>query len=109
MPIRVEILEAERIPNGYGLAWRDFSRRITVCYPIPLNLILNSLRRLWHWSLLSFRMKHSVFDRMYQEGRQAGVKDMQSWRENFEQVAYNKGVDDGMKEVYRRIEKQLDD
>ena len=109
MKIRIEIEEAEQIPNGYGLAWRDFPRRVTICYPIPLNLILNLLRRLWHWSLLSFRMEHSAIDKAFQEGRQAGIKDLEASAKKLQQEAYNRGADDGMKEVYRRIEDELND
>ena len=72
MKIAKEVLEGERYPKGYGLAWRDFSRRVSICYPVPLNLILNLLRRLWHWSLLSFRLKHSAFDKTYLEGYRNG-------------------------------------
>ena len=103
------VVEGEPFPNWYGCAWRDFAMRRTVCYPIPLNLILNVFRRLWHWSLLSLRLKHSVLDKAFQEGIQEGIKMERATSSRLIEQSYDRGADDGMKEVYRRIEKRLDD
>jgi len=64
------IVEGEAMHTGYGCAWRDFLHRRTACYPIPLNIIMNILRRLWHWALWN-DLKHTKIDqrvmKMYNE------------------------------------------
>lgn len=35
-----EILEGGIIPKGYGVAYWETMRRVAVCYPIPLNVIV---------------------------------------------------------------------
>jgi len=44
MSIRRIIYEGERIPTGYGIAYFDFWKDGLVCYPIPLNILIRSLR-----------------------------------------------------------------
>ena len=55
------VVEGQAMHIGYGCAWRDFLHRRTVCYPIPLNIIMNILRRLWHWALWN-DLKHTKID-----------------------------------------------
>jgi hypothetical protein len=42
-----DISEGERIPKGYGIAWRYYGCMKTRCYPIPLNLIIRSIRTIY--------------------------------------------------------------
>lgn len=55
--------ELERIPFGYGVAWRDFAYCGSVCYPVPLNLIMRWLRELWFsLSRLSYDRKEKWWE-----------------------------------------------
>ena len=47
-PLRRFVPEGSVLPTGYGVAWRDFQRAGCVAYPVPLNLALGALRKLWH-------------------------------------------------------------
>ena len=67
---RTLIEDGEKLPWGYGFAWRDFDRRGHVTYPIPFNVLFRGLRRLYHW-ILSY--KHSVLD----EARIQGIREGQ--------------------------------
>ena len=60
------VVEGEAMHRGYGCAWRDFYTRRTVCYPIPLNIIMNILRRLWHWALWNDLQHTKIDERMNQ-------------------------------------------
>lgn len=40
MKLRQEIRELEVVPKGFGMAYRSYDRRMVVCYPIPLNLLI---------------------------------------------------------------------
>jgi len=75
------VAEGEAMHTGYGCAWRDFSRRRTVCYPIPLNIIMNILRRLWHWALWN-DLKHTKRDQMYMRIWREGFKDGQRFEKD---------------------------
>lgn len=41
------IPEGGYLPDGYGIAWRDWDRHGAACMPIPLNVIAGWGRRLW--------------------------------------------------------------
>jgi len=49
--IRRIVGEGEEIPTGYGIAYFDFWKQGLVCYPIPLNILIRSLRILRLWSV----------------------------------------------------------
>jgi hypothetical protein len=34
------IMGGERVPRGYGIAYRDFLMDAVVCYPVPLNWLV---------------------------------------------------------------------
>lgn len=36
------------MPKLYGFAWYDVMRRKAVCYPMPFNLLMNWLRKLYY-------------------------------------------------------------
>jgi len=40
--------EGERIPRGYGIAYYDVLTDSIVCYPIPLNVVVNVCKKLYY-------------------------------------------------------------
>lgn len=48
--MRREVAEYDRIPRGYGVAYRELSRLVAVCYPVPLNWVVRWARAFW-WRL----------------------------------------------------------
>ncbi len=48
-PFKREIEVNCIIPFPLGVAYRDFIRGVTVCYPIPLNLIVRWTLRVYWW------------------------------------------------------------
>jgi hypothetical protein len=81
MRFRVEIRYGERIPRGYGLAWRDYARDLVVCLPLGLNVLaawgIAALRWLrfppafYGWD----RQIGETFARGWREGHEAGIRD----------------------------------
>ncbi|HEX8885956.1 MAG TPA: hypothetical protein VF797_15820 [Noviherbaspirillum sp.] len=47
MKILKRIGQGEMLPPFYGVAWVDFMSRMTICLPVPLNVIAALLRTLW--------------------------------------------------------------
>ena len=39
---------SEPIPRLYGITYYDISTKMAVCHPVPLNIILHTLRDRWH-------------------------------------------------------------
>ena len=72
------IEEGEKLPKGYGFAWRDFDRGGHVAYPIPFNVLFRGLRRFYHWIISH---KHSVLD----EARIKGIREGQEMQRQFQQ------------------------
>ena len=86
---RYRLEEGERIPWGYGLAYYDFAYAQAVCYPIPLNLIVNVCRKIyWKLAKPSFPKWESELAKAYQRGLVKGWKlrqerfgkDFEEWR-----------------------------
>ena len=46
--MRKEIGEGELLPKGYGLAYRCDWSYISICYPIPLNIIVRLYREIYY-------------------------------------------------------------
>lgn len=65
------VLEGGLVPKGYGLAWHEYDRRISVAYPIPLNFVASWLRRV-KILLVQNRTWQSGYDRGYRQGLEAG-------------------------------------
>ena len=40
------------LPRGYGVAWNDPMRCVSVCYPIPFHRLFGWVRR-WYWDLIA--------------------------------------------------------
>lgn len=38
------VMQGERIPRGYGVAWVDFERNVLIALPIPLNVVARAVR-----------------------------------------------------------------
>ena len=70
MRIAKVMREGERIPAGYGYAWTRIAEMSHVCYPIPLNLGLGGLYRVWVWCL---RGRMTPEGRAYQAGVEQGL------------------------------------
>jgi hypothetical protein len=75
MKIRKEVSEACEIPKGYGIAYRDYYRRIAICYPIPFNFLAGWLRTLYWWLSRGYSAKwEKELDTAHQTGRAEGYE-----------------------------------
>lgn len=43
------VVDGERMPPGYGVAWFAWHRGIAVTMPVPFNLLARMLRDAWHY------------------------------------------------------------
>ena len=77
---RIWIREAELIPRGYGVAWKEWDRNLIVCLPLGVNLVARWLRSAWHWTKCSYQP--SLIDRMYEVGYHAGQNDQRRRHED---------------------------
>jgi hypothetical protein len=68
------VREMERLPRGYGVAWRAWDSAAVICAPIGLHLVLGAVRSAYIW----FRHVHApdmaivVFLQGYEKGREHG-------------------------------------
>jgi hypothetical protein len=71
-PLR-RIGEAGLLPRGYGLAWYSPTHRAAVCAPVPLNVVLAWLRRVYAdvAAKASPDLLERTYDRGYTDGRDA--------------------------------------
>ena len=49
-----KIAEGESIPQAYGITYEIYATRITVCHPIPVNVVISMLRRLYRFFMFNF-------------------------------------------------------
>ena len=82
--MKKQVRECESIPRFYGLAYREYDRRVGVCYPIPFNIVVRIAMNIW-WSLKSgffpdwYEEKLFKVDReAWQRGYDFGVKTAKS-------------------------------
>ena len=61
--IRKFVGECERIPFGYGVAWRDFAWCGSICYPVPINLLMRWLRDLWFLTRLPYECNQKWWEK----------------------------------------------
>ena len=47
MHIKRVVDEGERFPIRYGFAYFDYLKQQVICYPVPLNIVIGGLRRLY--------------------------------------------------------------
>ena len=64
---RKEIIEGSIIPRFYGVAYVEWSRRVFVCYPVPLNLIVHWARELWFWLISGRQTKRESVEMLKYE------------------------------------------
>ena len=70
--IKQELREGEMIPKGYGIAYRNMDRYSVVIYPIPFNLIIGGLRRVWIWLMYGHKLYEDGFHKGYNKGYSEG-------------------------------------
>jgi len=79
--IAYELAQGQEIPHLYGLAYRDYLRGIGVCYPIPLNLLVRFVSRVWWkckqglWQNPLEKVMAGVALTNFKEGRKFGLKE----------------------------------
>ena len=64
----------ETIPKGYGIAYRRMDMEIAIAYPIPINLIIGGLRKLWIWCMWGHKLYEDGYTRGYSKGKNEGRK-----------------------------------
>lgn len=71
--VKREINHGEMLPPWYGVAYRDFVNDRMICYPIPFNLIVRSLRNIY-WRLRGpgYDFKNETWLEGYRSGYRAG-------------------------------------
>lgn len=53
-----EIIEGQRIPRGYGIAYVNYEKLTFVIYPIPLNHVIGWIRALLFFSRHRKMLRH---------------------------------------------------
>jgi hypothetical protein len=68
------VREMERIPQGYGVAWRAWDSAAVICAPIGLHLVLGAVRSAYVWfrHLYVPDVAVAIFLRGYDKGREDG-------------------------------------
>ena len=65
------IREGEMIPKYYGVAYLEIDRLVAVAYPIPLNIVVGFIRKIWEW----LRVPKGLYEKQgYQKGYSEGRK-----------------------------------
>lgn len=67
----MKISQGEKLPFGYGLAWRDYYTMTYKAYVIPFNILFRLIRELY--VQFSFRMKTGLIDKAYSKGYNDGL------------------------------------
>ncbi|HDY68572.1 MAG TPA: hypothetical protein ENH85_12375 [Candidatus Scalindua sp.] len=72
----------EKMPRWYGVAY--YTEHIGVCYPVPLNLLVGLIRKLWYWMVrgISPSKIDKQISHAYQEGMLEGYKQGTKSRHN---------------------------
>jgi len=68
------IKEGDQIPTGYGIAYLELDRLGAIAYPIPLNLIVSGLRKLWLWAMYGHKLYEDGYTKGYETGESEGRK-----------------------------------
>ena len=75
--MRIEVNDGVMSPRFYGLAYYDFRCRVSVCYPIPLNVIVRiwrNIARAVKRGLVKDKMS-ADYNRGYSKGYHEGYLD----------------------------------
>jgi len=72
-----EINQGESIPKFYGAAYHEPWQATTVCYPIPLNIIVNIIYNVTFWLKCGFykNYKADMVRKIQTKGWNAGFKE----------------------------------
>ena len=92
-------LFTESVPRLYGLAYRDYARRASAFYPIPLNWLVRWVRDL-RFILSDASNKKSELEKTYRAGFEAGIERGKSQGEFI-------GRQRGKEEAFREIEANI--
>ncbi len=72
---RFQLEEGMAAPWGWGMAWRDYAREFVVIMPIPLNIVMGVVRRVYLWMLSPWRRSMTKGERAcYERGVRDGIK-----------------------------------
>lgn len=74
MKIGKVIYEGRTLPRGYGVAYREYDRLVAVAYPIPLNVIISYVRKLWLKLKTSESLLKDVKTEAYRMGHYEGYE-----------------------------------
>ena len=96
------IEDGEKIPIGYGYAWRDFHNNRTIILPIGINKIGGWIRRVYH-RLISIG-RASVIDEAFAAGRFSGDE----WEDRFIKRIREHGFAEGYNKKTHEIEVALE-
>lgn len=79
--LRREVSIGQRMPCGYGIAWRCWNRSVAICYPVPFHLLLRWLRDAYilliqpsEWEWLTVQHVHALQMASYIKGREDGER-----------------------------------
>ena len=73
----IELATGQKLPPGYGLAYRDYLRDCAVFYPVPLNVLVRIAREIYF--ILARGVIKSRFERLVKEAEMKGYQ--QGYRE----------------------------
>lgn len=79
--LRREVKEGIMFPKFYGLAYRDMWRRVSICYPIPLNVVVRLAMSLY-WKLqegLVTNRLEKIIEKAWQDGYCTGTRRNVRW------------------------------
>lgn len=76
MNIKRKIRDSDTIPRGYGFSYYDYASRYVICYPIPINLIIQIWRSLRRILVMGFYTQDRILkiNSEYWRGFDDGVK-----------------------------------
>jgi len=69
--LRKEIKEGEPIPKFYGISYLEPNRLGAICYPIPLNILIGYIRKIYLWFLSGWDFK-TGYEKGFSEGLVSG-------------------------------------
>jgi hypothetical protein len=74
--------EGALMPFGYGIAWRDWRTAGAFYMPVPLNLVVNVVRRAYMWARVSLASRTKLDEwrgQAFREGEQLQRQRQRRW------------------------------
>lgn len=68
-PFVVYVGRYEKMPRFYGVAWCCINKDGAYCAPVPLNILIGTLRNLWWWLKSGWRRMPYSPHEAYRQGR----------------------------------------